>query len=81
MTQAFGVNDSDWVVGAYTTGSGNNTATHGFVWTPQRGFTTVDDPNGVGTTTLNGINNEGDLVGFYTDSAGNVDGLLAYPGF
>jgi hypothetical protein len=80
-TQAFGVNDSDWVVGAYTTGPSNAPVTHGFIWTPGHGFATVDDPNGVGTTTLNGINNEGDLVGFYTDSAGNVDGLLAYPGF
>ncbi len=35
----------------------------------------------MGTTVLNGINNENDLVGFYTDSAGNTDGLLAYPGF
>jgi hypothetical protein len=80
-TQAFGVNDSDWVVGAYTTGPSNAPVTHGFVWIPKHGFTKVDDPNGAGTTTLNGINNEGDLVGFYTDSAGNVDGLLAYPGF
>jgi hypothetical protein len=30
MTQAFGVNDRDEVVGPYTTGSGNNAATHGF---------------------------------------------------
>jgi hypothetical protein len=33
----------------------------------------------VGTTTVNGVNNAGDLVGFYTDSAGNVDGMLATP--
>jgi hypothetical protein len=28
---------------------------------------------------VNGINNNGDLVGFYTDAAGNVDGMLARP--
>jgi hypothetical protein len=78
MTQAFGVNDLDVVVGAYTVG----TASHGFIWRPGAGFVTnVDDPHGVGTTLLNGINNENDLVGFYTDGAGNVDGLVAYPGF
>jgi hypothetical protein len=78
MTQAFGVNDSDWVVGAYTVG----TATHGFIWRPGLGFlTSIDDPHGVGTTLLNGINDENDLVGFYTDGAGNVDGLVAYVQF
>ena len=82
MTQAFGVNDSDVVVGTYTDGSGSTATTHGFLWRPGYGFTTnIDDPNGIGTTLLNGINNENDIVGFYTDSAGNTDGLLAYPGF
>jgi hypothetical protein len=79
MTQAFGVNDSDEVVGAYTVGSGNNAQTHGFIWTPSHGFSTVDDPHGAGSTTINGVNNHGDLVGFYTDSAGNTDGMLAMP--
>jgi hypothetical protein len=78
-TQAFGVNDSDEVVGAYMVGSGSSAATHGFTWRSGHGFTTVDDPNGIGTTTINGVNNEGDLVGFYTDGAGNVDGMVALP--
>ena len=34
MTQAFGVNDSDEVVGAYTVGSGDNAQMHGFTWRP-----------------------------------------------
>ena len=79
MTQAFGVNDSDWVVGTYTVSGG---ATHGFIWKAGHGFTlNIDDPNGIGTTVLNGINDENDIVGFYTDSAGNTDGLVAYPAF
>ena len=49
MTQAFGVNDRDEVVGAYTVGSGSNAATHGFTWRPGYGFRTVDDPHGQGT--------------------------------
>jgi hypothetical protein len=76
-TQAFGVNDGDEVVGDYTTGTGDNATTDGFVWAPGFGFQTVDDPNGVGATTINGVNDRGTLVGFYTDSAGNTDGLLA----
>jgi hypothetical protein len=79
MTQAFGVNDGDEVVGAYTDGTGSNAQTHGFTWRPGAGFTTVDDPHGIGATTINGVNDHGDLVGFYTDSAGNTDGMLARP--
>jgi hypothetical protein len=79
MTQAFGVNDRDEVVGTYTDGTGNSATTHGFTWRPGHGFSTVDDPHGVGTTTINGVNDRGDLVGFYTDAAGNTDGMLALP--
>lgn len=78
-TQATGLNDSDEVVGVYTDGSGDNAMTHGFTWTPQRGFRTVDDPNGIGATAINGVNDNGKLVGFYTDGNGNTDGLLATP--
>ncbi len=78
-TSALGVNGSDEVVGTYTDGSGNSATMHGFTWTPQGGFTTVDDPHGVGATTINGVNDRGDLVGFYTDANGNTDGFLALP--
>jgi hypothetical protein len=79
MTQALGVNDNEEVVGVYQVGSGTSAMTHGFTWTPQRGFQTVDDPSGAGATTINGVNDEGQLVGFYTDSQGNTDGMLATP--
>jgi hypothetical protein len=69
--------DHDEVVGTYTVGSGSSAVTHGFTWKPGKGFTTVDDPHGIGTTTINGVNNAGDLVGFYVDAAGNTDGFLA----
>jgi hypothetical protein len=78
-TQALGVNSHDEVVGVYTTGSGSNTQMHGFTWTPAGGFRTVDDPNGQGTTTINGVNDFGTLVGFYVDGAGNTDGFVAIP--
>ncbi len=78
-TQAFGVNDGDVVVGGYQVGTGKSAMMHGFVWAPGLGFSNVDDPSGVGATTVNGINDHGRLVGFYTDSSGNTDGFLATP--
>ena len=76
---ALGVNDRDEVVGVATVGSGSGAVMHGFTWTPGGGFATVDDPNGVGTTTVNGVNDEGDLAGFYVDGNGNTDGFAAAP--
>ncbi len=76
MTQIFGVNDRDEVVGSYTMGSGNSAKTYGFTWTPGYGWTSITAPQGQGATTINGVNDAGNLVGFYTDSAGNTHGLL-----
>ena len=78
-TMALGVNDRDEVVGVYQVGSGSSAVMHGFTWTPERRFQTVDDPHGIGMTTINGVNDQGQLVGFYTDADGNTDGLLATP--
>jgi hypothetical protein len=51
---------------------------HGFVLSKGQ-FQSIDDPFGMGTTTVNGTNERGDLVGFYVDAAGNTDGFLAIP--
>ncbi len=79
-TQAFGINPQKQIVGSYLDGNG---VMHGFVLTNPQGPTShwqsIDDPNGVGSTVVNGINGAGDLVGFYTDAAGNTDGMLATP--
>ena len=77
MTQAFGVNDKDEVVGAYTVGTGNNAVTHGFTWQGGK-VTTVNYAKSSGTT-VNGVNDEGDIVGFYTDAKGNTDGFVGLP--
>ena len=80
MTQAFGINDSGLVVGAYTTGSGGSAQSFGFTWMNGH-FKTVNDPHGVGSTIINGVNDRGELVGFYMDAANhnNTDGFLAKP--
>jgi len=78
-TQAFGINDGDEVVGSYTVGTGMSATTTGFIWAPGFGFQSINDPNGVGATMINGVNDRGTLVGFYTDSNGNTDGLVARP--
>jgi probable HAF family extracellular repeat protein len=78
-TQAFGINNTDEIVRSYVDRAG---ATHGFSLTSPTAratFTTIDDPRGIGNTTINGVNDEGQLVGFYTDHAMNTIGFLASP--
>ena len=59
--------------------AGSSATTTGFIWSPGFGFESINDPDGVGSTTINGVNDRRTLVGFYTDSAGNTDGLVAPP--
>jgi hypothetical protein len=64
------------VVGAYTDSSG---AGHGLVYTiSSQSWQTIDDPNGLGNTVVNGINDSGVLVGF-DGSAPTNDGFIATP--
>ena len=74
VTQWFGINDLGIVVGSYV---GQDTFPHGVIYNLATGKVTyIDAPNGIMGTVLNGINNKGEIVGFYTDAAGNVHGLL-----
>jgi hypothetical protein len=79
-TQALGINDHDEIVGSYDDASG---VMHGFTLKSPLGpvshWQTIDDFSThtmPGTTVVNGVNDAGDLVGFYTDTAGNVTGML-----
>jgi hypothetical protein len=82
-TMFLGINASDEVVGSYMDPGG---VTEGLLFNlGADSFQTVDDPLaspnaafGVTGTTINGINNEGDLVGFYSDGT-NLNGFLATP--
>ncbi len=85
FTQALGLNNKGDVVGVYVDAAG---LTHGFIFSEGRlhdderfqsdgRFQSVDDPGGVGTTAINGINDRGRVVGFFVDAAGNTDGFIA----
>jgi hypothetical protein len=77
FTQALGLSNKNLVVGTYNDAGG---ATHGFIYnSASSSYQSVDDPNGIGTTVINGINDNGWIVGFYVDSAGNTDGFVATP--
>ena len=75
-TQALGLNNKGQVVGLYTDSSNN---THGFVYTVStKTFQSEDDPDGIGTTIVNGINDKGVLVGFFGTAPIN-SGFVATP--
>ena len=76
-TALLGLNDLGEAVGVQTLASG---AMDGIVCNV---FSDVcqafDDPNGIGTTTFNGVNDLGQIVGFYVNGLDNTIGLLATP--
>lgn len=75
-TELLGLNDHGIAVGFDVV----NGVTHGIIYDSKTGtFTTLDDPNASGFTLFNGINDKGDIVGFYQDATGNTHGLLATP--
>jgi hypothetical protein len=64
------------VVGTYNDAAG---ASHGFVYdSVNKSYQSVDDPNGIGTTLINGINDKGWLVGFWGTAPVNT-GFVAKP--
>lgn len=76
FTQALGLNNKNEVVGVYTDTANMN---HGFVYnTVSKTWQSVDDPNGVGTTVVNGTNDKHQLVGFWGTSPLNT-GFVATP--
>jgi hypothetical protein len=73
-TQLLGLNNLGIAVGDEIAGG----VMHGLIYDSlTHTFQVLDDPNGMGTTTFNGINDHNSIVGFYVDGAGNTDGLLA----
>ena len=89
VNQLLGVNDSDNAVGFYTDAKGNN---HGYEYCiGTHKFRTITvSGEGVTSLTAAGIDNHGDVVGFFTGTGGAQDAflltsggkqtVLAYPG-
>jgi probable HAF family extracellular repeat protein len=76
LTEAFAISDSGLIVGNYFDSA--TSQRHGFLY--ENGvFMNVDDPLAApGTTELRGINDAGQIIGFYSDSSGG-HGFLATP--
>jgi hypothetical protein len=75
-TMLFGLNNFEIAVGVETDNKGKM---HGLVCNvTTKVCQTLDDPAGRGATTFNGINDLGQIVGFYTKGS-NTIGLLANP--
>lgn len=84
-----GLNNVGQVVGSYVNSAG---VTNGLLadfnstYTSTNGWFTIDDPFassmsafGVNGTTINGINDNGDMVGFFSNGHGGVEGFYAAP--
>lgn len=77
VNQLLGVNDENQAVGFYNDAQGNS---HGYVYSIFGGrFTPVTVP-GASSVTAAGINNRGDVVGFFAGSGGTTDGFWRSPG-
>ncbi len=77
FTQATGENNKGLVAGTYQDSSG---ASHGFVYNTATGiYTSIDDPDGVGVTSVNTVNDQGQLVGFISPTSTTASGFLATP--
>src|SRR5271166_4866056 len=76
-TMLLGFNDNGLAVGTYIDSLG---VMHGLLYDVNNNtFENIDDPFGIGTTTINGINDRDQLVGFYVNGGDNTIGLLANP--
>jgi hypothetical protein len=83
FSQMLGVNDEGIGSGYY---GDSTTSQHGYLCNTNTGtYTFLDDPDaaftsiGVEVTQITGINNAGEIAGFYTDAAGVAHGFVATP--
>jgi probable HAF family extracellular repeat protein len=74
-TQALGINNNGEIVGSYTDANGGM---HGFHYANGE-WTSIDDPSGIGITLVNGINDNGVIVGFITISSTVNTGFVGTP--
>jgi probable HAF family extracellular repeat protein len=82
FSQVLGINDHGLAAGYY----GDSTLSqHGYLYNTNTGtYSFLDDPaegfdNGVEVTQITGINNKGEISGFYSDAEGVFHGFVACP--
>jgi hypothetical protein len=81
-TKAFSLNAQDQVAGFYV---GSDGLKHGFILTgptkspSQQTWQSIDEPNGTEGTVVTGIDDNGDICGYYFDSQGIQHGFVANP--
>ena len=73
---AFGINDHDTIVGQVVTAN----ATPGFIRVNAKSYITINAPSGPNVVNAQGINNKGQVVGFYLGTDGQVHGFMANEG-
>jgi hypothetical protein len=84
FSQILGINDEGIAVGYY---GDSTTSQHGFLYNTHTGkYTFLDDPseafnNGVEVTQITGINDFGEITGFYSDANGVFHSFVATPRF
>jgi hypothetical protein len=82
FSQILGINDNGLAVGYF---GDSTTSQHGYFYnTLTQTYTFLDDPSaafhdGVEITQITGINNAGDIAGFYTDANGTFHSFIATP--
>ena len=76
QTWAAGINNEGQIVGGYNIDPDFNTD-QGYLYDQVHGtFTTIDDPNGIGGTEVQGINDLGQIVGYYYGADGLSHGFV-----
>jgi probable HAF family extracellular repeat protein len=73
---AFGINDRGTIVGQVVTAN----ATPGFIRLNANSYITINAPSGPNVVNAQGINNKGQVVGFYAGTDGQVHGFMASQG-
>jgi uncharacterized membrane protein len=82
FSQILGINDNGLAVGYF---GDSTTSQHGYFYNTNTGtYTFLDDPaarfhNGVEVTQITGINNAGQIAGFYSDANGTFHSFIATP--
>lgn len=76
FTQFLGINDNNIAVGYYQ--SSTDGSQHGFLYNANtQQYTFLDDPLASSITQITGINDAGEITGFYNDANGNRHGFIA----